>query len=543
MSGLIGRCAGALAAAEALLETGRRALAQALAGEGGGLDAALLHRRQHAVHGLAWYATYVEALRQMLGWARRLDGKGRFGEAERLILEIAYGDYLAQMAGGIAMSQVEIARPGDLGIDGHSLHAFWTDDVAQLMAGASEEARLALAALLAEGLGDGGDDDETAMVRDQFRRYADDRIRPHAQRWHLEDALIPGEVLDELAELGVFGLSVAAEHGGIGMSKVAMCVVTEELSRASIGVGSLATRTEIASELIARGGSEQQKRRLLPAIAAGACIPTAVFTEPGAGSDLGAIATRAVKRAAAWSISGAKTWITHAARADLMVLLARTDPQQRGWRGLSMFLAGKPRGSDGCPFPAPGMSGSEIPVLGYRGMKEYELAFDGFELPSDALLGGEEGKGFKQLMATFEAARIQTAARATGVAQAALELGLAHARERRQFGRAIVDFPRIAGKLAQAAAETMICRQLTRFAARRKDEGRRCDLEAGQAKLLAARTAWAVADAALQIHGGTGYALESEASRLLCDARILSIFEGTAEVQAQVIARRLLERA
>lgn len=539
------RCAGALAAAEALLQAGRRALAQALAGKGGGLDPALVHRRQHAAHGLAWYATYVEALRQMLGWARGLDEDGRFGAAEELILQIAYGDYLAQMAGGIAMSQVEIARPHDLGIDDSSLHAFWSDDVVQLTKGASEEARLALAAMLAEGTGFGSDgaDNEIAMVRDQFRRYGEDRIRPQAQRWHMEDALIPARILDELAALGVFGLSVAQDHGGLGMSKVAMCAVTEELSRASIGAGSLATRTEIAAELIGQSGSDEQKRRLLPAIASGACIPTAVFTEPGAGSDLGAIATRAVRQGEGWSVSGAKTWITHAARADLMVLLARTDPQQQGWRGLSMFLAEKPRGSDGCPFPASGMSGGEIPVLGYRGMKEYEIAFDGFQLPTGALLGGEEGRGFKQLMATFESARIQTAARATGVAQAALELGLAQARERRQFGRAILDFPRIAGKLAQAAVETMVARQLTWFAARRKDEGQRCDLEAGQAKLLASRTAWAVADATLQIHGGTGYALESEASRLLCDARILSIFEGTAEVQAQVIARRLLEKA
>ena len=208
-----------------------------------------------------------------------------------------------------------------------------------------------------------------------------------------------------------------------------------------------------------------------------------------------------------------------------------------------MFLAPKPRGTDADPFPAPGMSGGEIRVLGYRGMKEYEIAFDGFEAPADALLGDRPGEGFRQLMGTFEAARIQTAARAVGVAQNALELGLDYARNRRQFGRAIYDFPRVHGKLAWMAVECMAARQLTWFAAREKDAGRRCDLEAGMAKLLAARVAWAAADNAVQIHGGNGYAEEYPISRVLVDARILSIFEGAAEIQATVIARRLLAAA
>jgi (2S)-methylsuccinyl-CoA dehydrogenase len=206
-----------------------------------------------------------------------------------------------------------------------------------------------------------------------------------------------------------------------------------------------------------------------------------------------------------------------------------------------MLLAEKPRGTDADPFPAQGMSGTEIEVLGYRGMKEYEIGFDGFEVAAEGLLGGVEGLGFKQLMQTFEAARIQTAARAIGVAQAAMEEAFKYAETRVQFGDKILQFPRVADKIAMMAVEIMIARQITYHAAREKDKGRRCDLEAGMAKLLAARVAWSAADNAVQIHGGNGFALEYPASRLLCDARILSIFEGAAEIQAQVIGRRLLD--
>ena len=206
-----------------------------------------------------------------------------------------------------------------------------------------------------------------------------------------------------------------------------------------------------------------------------------------------------------------------------------------------MLLAQKPRGGDAEPFPAAGMSGAEIAVIGYRGMKEYEIAFDGFEVPADALLGGREGQGFVQLMATFESARIQTAARAIGVAQNALDLAVDYALARRQFGQPLASFPRVADKIAMMAAEILGARRLAWYAARAKDEGRRCDLEAGMAKLTAARIAWASADNAVQIHGGNGFAVEQPVSRLLADARILNIFEGAGEIQAQVIARRLLE--
>ncbi len=540
---LLKRCEGALAAADELFAHAKERANARFRGADGRIDAAAAERDQFAFHGLAWLATYCEALRQLRHWAGECAAPG---ELETAILACGYGEYLAQISGGIAMSQVEIVRPGDLGIAEEAQTAFRENADVRALASLAAPARARIADLIADSadtgaFGDPGLDETMSMVRDQFRRFAEERVAPHAHEWHLRDELIPMDIIEEMAELGVFGLTIPEEYGGLEMGKMAMCVVSEELSRGYIGVGSLGTRSEIAAELILGGGTEEQKRQWLPKIASGEILPTAVFTEPNTGSDLASLRTRAVRDGDAYRITGNKTWITHAARADVMTLLARTDPDEPGYRGLSMFLAEKPRGSEETPFPAPGMSGSEIEVLGYRGMKEYELAFDNFTVPAANLLGGREGNGFKQLMTTFESARIQTAARALGVAQSALEIGLRYARERIQFAKPIYAFPRVSGKIAWMAVETMIARQLTYFSAREKDCGRRCDLEAGMAKLLAARVAWSNADNALQIHGGNGFALEYPISRILCDARILNIFEGAGEIQAQVIARRLLD--
>ena len=517
---LLARCAEALAAAERFQEAALGAVAQRIA-PGGKTEGALLERHQLAAHGYAWLVTYVSALRQMLRWAERLDGEGGLGELERLILGACYGEYLAQLSGGIALSQGEIVRPADLGLADQPAQRLAAEPaVAALVRGGNtNDARMRIAELISDGISSGsygnpGLSDETLdMVRDQMHKLADQH-REAAHKWHLQDVLIPDQVVGQLAELGVFGLTVPEEFGGLGLGKTAMCVVTEELSRGYIGLGSLGTRSEIAAELIRLGGTESQKARWLPGIAAGEILPTAVFTEPNTGSDLGSLQTRAVRDGALYRVTGNKTWITHAARSDIMTLLARTDPKEKGYRGLSMFIAEKPRGTDGDPFPVRGLSGGEIPVLGYRGMKEYELSFDGFEVKAENLLGEAEGNGFKQLMATFESARIQTAARAVGVAQCALELGLGYALERKQFGKQIVAFPRVAGKLAWMAVETMVARQLSYFAAAQKDSGRRCDIEAGMAKLLAARVAWSNADNALQVHGGNGYAQEYPISRV-----------------------------
>ncbi len=513
---------------------------------GGKLDNAALEREQHAAHGLAWIATYAEAMVQLASYARRMDGEGRFGEMERLLAQIGAGEYLAQLAGGVVMSQNEIARLYELGVSDADRSAFLTPEVRGLIHCNTPEARARVVELIknAQGTaayGDPGLDETAEAMREEMRRFSQEQVEPHAQEWHLKDDYVPLPLVAQLAELGVFSLTLPEEYGGLGLGKEAMCVVSEELSRGYIAVGSLGTRSEIAEELILNGGTDAQKAEWLPKIASGEVLPTAVFTEPNTGSDIASLSTRAVRDGDVYRITGQKTWITHAARADLMTVLARTDPNEKGYRGLSMFLAPKPRGTDDDPFPAKGMTGGEIEVLGYRGMKEFDISFDGFAVPAANLLGGVEGQGFKQLMRTFEAARIQTAARAIGVAQSALDLGLRYAIERNQFGKPIVAFPRVSDKLAMMAAEILLARQLTYFAAREKDAGRRCDLEAGMAKLLAARVAWAAADNALQIHGGNGFALEYPVSRVLCDARILSIFEGAAEIQAHVIARRLLE--
>jgi (2S)-methylsuccinyl-CoA dehydrogenase len=532
-------------AAESLLAAAIAGVRQRVTVEGQ-LDERLFDREQRATHGLAWLATYVESIRQLAAYAERMHAAGALGELEELLVQIGIGEYLAQMQGGIAMSPGEIVRPLDLGLRADTVAGCLTEPLERVFHGnATRRARLV--ELMREHddgmLGGCGLDETLASIRDEMHKFAEADVAPQAQHWHRTNSYIPPEIISQLSQLGVFGLTIPEEYGGLGLGKESMCVVSEELSRGYIGVGSLGTRSEIAAELIIAGGTEDQKRRWLPAIASGEVLPTAVFTEPNAGSDLASIKTRAVRDGDVYRIYGSKTWITHPVRADLMTLLARTNPDEPGHRGLSMFLAEKPRGTDAQPFPVPGMSGSEIEVLGYRGMKEYEIAFDGFAVKAENLLGGVEGNGFRQLMQTFESARIQTAARAIGVAQAAMEQSLTYAQQRHQFGTAIIDFPRVADKIAMMAVEIMIARQLTYFAARQKDSGKRCDLEAGMAKLLAARVAWASADNAVQIHGGNGFALEFPISRILCDARILSIFEGAAEIQAQVIARRLLSAA
>ena len=520
---------GELEAARGWRDAARAALARRIEG-------ARIDEHQRAAHGLAWIATSVAALEGVAQWAVT-SGRG----LDAMVARLAFAETLGQLVGGLPMGQNEILRPADLGLTAEARHL--ADTCASLLDADHATTRAEVASALAAGqwpsesLGDADLD----TIRDQFRRFTDAEIVPHAHKWHLANALIPDETVRAMADLGTFGVCIPEDFGGLGLGKLVMCVVTEELSRGWIGAGSLGTRSEIAGELIVLGGTAEQKARWLPVIASGAVLPTAVFTEPDTGSDLGALQTRARRDGDGWVIDGAKTWITHAARSDLMTLLARTVPDAQGYTGLSMLLVPKPRGTEADPFPAPGMGGSEIEVLGYRGMREYALQFDGMRAPADALLGGEEGQGFKQLMRTFEGARIQTAARAVGVARRALELGLSYALNRRQFGKAIVHFPRVADKLAMSLADMVMARELTYAAARAKDSGKRCDIEAGMAKLLAARAAWSNADASLQIHGGNGYALEYEISRVLCDARILNIFEGAAEIQAQVIARGLLE--
>jgi (2S)-methylsuccinyl-CoA dehydrogenase len=507
----------------------------------GKLSLVLTDSRQRIVHGYAWIETTVAALATAAAWAASLDDGMGVGAGEVLVVQILFGEYLAQLLGGIPMSQNEFIRPSELKLDDAARTLSADNAVAWFLHhGNTEEARRALMALLRDGgrIADTMGDATVDEIRRQYRRFVDDRIVPHAHRWHLANTLIPDEIVADLSALGTFGVCIDEQYGGLGLGKLVMCVITEELSRGWIGAGSLGTRSEIAGELIGLAGTTDQKAYWLPRIASGEVLPTAVFTEPNHGSDLGGLQTRARSTTdGGWRITGNKTWITHAARSDLMTLLARTKTGSTDHAGLSMFLLAKPRGSESEPFPAEGMQGSEIQVLGYRGMREYELTFSDFQAPVGSLLGALEGNGFKQLMQTFEGARIQTAARAVGVAWRAFELGLGYALDRKQFGRQLIDFARVSDKLALMVCETVAARELTYAAARQNDRGHRCDIDAGMAKLLAARVAWSSADTSLQIHGGNGYAVEYEISRVLCDARILNIFEGAAEIQAHVVAR------
>jgi (2S)-methylsuccinyl-CoA dehydrogenase len=535
---------GAADAARAFVAAAKPQVSARIAAADGKPDRKKADLEQHIVHGFGWFAAYTEMMREVAAWAVKLDGEGSFGEVEALLAQLLFAEYGAQLSGGIPMNQGEIIRPHDLSDDLSALDAPALR--ALVREGGTQAVKTAIACHLADARGkttleNTGLDETLDMIREQFFQLSNEKVAPFAHEWHLKDELIPLPLVEELGEMGVFGMTIPEEYGGLGMGKTAMCVVSEELSRGWIGVGSLATRSEIAAELILTGGTSEQKRHWLPQIASASILPTAVFTEPDTGSDLGSLRTRASLSGDEYRVFGNKTWITHAARADVMTLLVRTNPETKNYSGLSMLIAPKTRGTVTDPFPTAGMSGGEIEVIGYRGMKEYEIGFDDFRVPAANLLGGVEGQGFKQLMATFESARIQTAARAIGVAQASLDIGLGYALDRKQFGGPIFEFPRVANKLAMMAAEIMGARQLTYFAARRKDEGKRCDLEAGMAKLIGARIAWAAADNALQIHGGNGFATEYVVSRLLADARILNIFEGAGEIQAQVIARRLLD--
>ena len=506
-----------------------------------------LEREQHSSHGLSWIAAYRATLKEMVSWASDLENQNSFNEIEKLILQITFSEYCAQIKSGIPMSQLEFIRPQDLGLKNGLFNETGTDEFNDLILnGNSAVDRSRLANFLKEGFtsknfGNCGLDETALIIQDQFKKFIEDDVIPHAHEWHLKDELIPMSVIDKMSEMGVFGLTIPEEFGGLGMSRFIDCVVTEELARGYIGVGSLGTRGDIAAELLITGGTEEQRNKFLPKIASGEILPCAVLTEPHSGSDMGSFKTRAVENGENYNITGNKTWVTHGARSDVMMLLARTNQNEKGYKGLSMFIAEKQRGDDNNMFPDEGISGGEIEVLGYRGMKEYEVAFDDFKVKKENLLGQEEGKGFKQMMETFESARIQTAARALGVAQSAFETAMQYAIDRVDIsGNSLFDKPRNSSKIVSMAIEIMAARQLTYYAAKEKDKGHRCDLEAGMAKMLAARVAWACADNAVQVHGGNGFALEYPISRILCDSRILNIFEGTAEIQADIVTRRLV---
>ena len=546
MSELISKCQKALITVDKYYDAALQNVRASLIVDGK-LSRSNLEREQHSSHGLSWIAAYRATLKEMVNWASDLLNQNSFNEIEKLILQITFSEYCTQIKSGIPMSQLEFIRPQDLGLKNGLFNENGTDEFNDLVLnGNSAEDRSKLASLLKDGFtsknfGNCGLDETALIIQEQFKKFIEDDVIPNAHEWHLKDELIPMSIIDKMSKMGVFGLTIPEDFGGLGMSRFIDCVVTEELARGYIGVGSLGTRGDIAAELLITGGTKEQKNKFLPKIASGEMLPCAVLTEPHSGSDMGSFKTRAVENAENYNITGNKTWVTHGARSDVMMLLARTNPNEKGYKGLSMFIAEKQRGDDDDMFPDEGISGGEIEVLGYRGMKEYEVAFDNFKVKKENLLGQEEGNGFKQMMETFESARIQTAARALGVAQSAFETAMQYAIDRVDIsGNSLFDKPRNSSKIVSMAIEIMAARQLTYYAAKEKDKGHRCDLEAGMAKMLAARVAWACADNAVQVHGGNGFALEYPISRILCDSRILNIFEGTAEIQADIVTRRLV---
>jgi len=376
-------------------------------------------------------------------------------------------------------------------------------------------------------------------LRRSVRDFVAKEVLPVADVLDREERDIPNEIIKKMAELGYFGLVFPTERGGVGLDHVALAVVSEELARGWLSVGSVLTRNLITGVMIQVHGTEEQKQRYLPGIASGEILTAAAFTEPDAGSDTAAIKTRARRDGNRYLISGAKTWCTFANCAHILTVLARTDPDPaKRHKGLSLFLVEKEQGNE---FDPPRIAGEPIPTVGYHGMHCFTLGFQECAVPAENLIGGEENKGFYQLMAAYESARIQTAGRAVGVAQGAFDLALKYAKERHQFGQPIGNFQAIRHKLADMATEIQAARQLTYYAATMKDTGRRCDVEAGMAKLFAADMVERVASEALQIHGGYGYSKEYSIQRYWRDARLFRVFEGTSEIQREVIGKRLVE--
>ena len=398
-------------------------------------------------------------------------------------------------------------------------------------------------------------DEDFEMVADTFRRFAEDKIAPKAEHIHREDTDIPEEIIDGLAELGCFGLSVPEEYGGFATGSesdyMGMVIATEELSRASLGAGgSLITRPEILTRALERGGTEEQKRHWFPKIATGETMVAVAVTEPDYGSDVANLKVAATKVDGGWAISGVKTWCTFAGRANVLMLLARTDPDRaKTHRGLSLFIVPKPQ-AEGHSFEfsqdnGGKMEGRAIPTLGYRGMHSFEIAFDNWFVPEENLIGGEEGlgSGFYMQMAGFENGRLQTAARAVGVMQAAYDEALAYAQDRVVFGQPVAEYQLTQTKLGRMAAIIQGSRQYSYTVAQMMAKGEGT-LEASMVKAYVCKAAEWVTREALQIHGGFGFAEEYTVSRLFVDARVLSIFEGADETLClKLIAKRLLAEA
>ena len=519
-----------VALAEHVVSAGTRALAAA-----GGPEL-----RQVLAYDLAHAAAATVAARSMLGY-------GAKGDAELRLTCLFVADVLSDLAARIA------GREPDWGVT-----PGWMTPAVSFLQRNRQPGHLS--AMCGEA-GPRHLDEDFQLVRETFHRFAQDCVRPHAERVHRHNADIPEEIIDGLAEIGGFGMSVPEEYGGYASGSesdyLGMVVATEELSWGSLGIGgSLITRPEILTRALVRGGTEAQKRGWLRRVATGEVMVAVAVTEPGHGSDVAALTTSASRTDGGWLVRGVKTWCTFAARAEALMLLARTDPDvSKGYRGLSLFIVEKPRcagtgfvltqdGGAGARGGAAGrLEGRPIDTIGYRGMHSYELAFENWFVPQDNLIGeaNGEGRGFYLQMQGFENGRLQTAARALGVMQAAYEAAAEYAANRVAFGSPVLGFELTRAKLTRMAVIIQATRQFAYRVARLMARGEG-SLEASMVKAYACRGAEWVTREAMQIHGGMGYAEEYPVSRFFVDARVLSIFEGADETLAlKVIARRLVE--
>ena len=383
--------------------------------------------------------------------------------------------------------------------------------------------------------------DDHEEFRSAVRKFTDEEIVPIAadiDSYKYPD--IPQEIIKKMAEQGYFGVIFPEEYDGLGLDYITLSIVSEELSKGLLSVGSVMTRGILTGTLLLAHGTEDQKKRFLPGIATGELMTAAAFTEPDFGSDSGGMITKATKVDGGYILNGSKAWCTFANRANYLTVLARTDSDlTKRPKGLSIFMVEKEPGED---IIHPNIKGEPIPTVGYHGMKSYNLSLEDVFVPEENLIGTEENRGFYQLMETYEAARLQTAARAVGVAQAAFDFALQYSKEREQFGKPISEHQAIRMKLSEMATELEAARQLVYYAASMKDSGKRCDLEAGMAKIKSAKAGEYVTREAMQILGGYGYSKEFPVERFWRDARVISIFEGTSEIQHEVIAISLLSK-
>ncbi len=536
----------ALAAMEERLA---RALAH-LKGKSAGLAPGqdLIDQHQLAVYDLAFFRAELSAARAVQNWAASQSG--------------ASAPFCQSLAGAVVadtLTQLRLrlgARALDYGFTREALEAPFSgliDDALQRASDSEALERLGEALLARQGdLGPLELPEATRMMRDTFERFATDVVAPQAEAIHRQDLTIPDDIIEGLKALGCFGLSVPERFGGLlpddREDTLGMIVATEALSKASLGAaGSLITRPEILARALLAGGTDAQKAHWLPRIAAGEPLVAISVTEPGTGSDVASVALRASRCEGGWRLNGAKTWCTFAGKAELILVLARTDPDpQAGHRGLSLFLVEKPSTTaHEFAHQSPGggeMSGRAIPTLGYRGMHSFEMFYDDFFVPDSHVLGGEEGlgKGFYYQMRGFSGGRIQTAARATGLMQAAFEAALRYSQDRKVFGQSVADYGLSKVKLARMAMALQSARLLTLDVGKLLDAGEG-QMEASLVKLYACRAAETVCREALQLHGGMGYAEETAVSRYFVDARVLSIFEGAEETLAlKVVGRALL---